>query len=41
VDMTPRLSVLKVTEPPKRSAGIKVKTVEELIENLKNAGALA
>jgi len=41
VDMTPRLTVLKVTEPPKRQAGIKVKTVDELIENLKNAGALA
>jgi electron transfer flavoprotein beta subunit len=40
VDMTPRLTVLKVTEPPRREAGIKVKTVDELIENLKNAGAI-
>ncbi len=27
VDVTPRLKVLKVTEPPKRQAGVKVKTV--------------
>ncbi|MFN7176795.1 MAG: electron transfer flavoprotein subunit beta/FixA family protein [Thermaurantiacus sp.] len=41
VDMSPRLETLKVTEPPKRQAGIKVKTVEELIANLRNAGAIA
>jgi electron transfer flavoprotein beta subunit len=41
VDLTPRLAVLKVTEPPKRSAGIKVKTVDELVEKLKEAGAIA
>ena len=41
VDVTPRLTTLKVSEPPKRSAGIKVKTVDELIEKLKNAGAIA
>jgi len=41
VDLTPRLKTLKVTEPPKRQAGIKVKTVDELIENLKTAGAIA
>ncbi|MFN7398076.1 MAG: electron transfer flavoprotein subunit beta/FixA family protein [Sandaracinobacter sp.] len=41
VDVTPRLSTLKVTEPPKRSAGIKVKTVDELMEKLKTAGAIA
>ncbi|MGQ5702245.1 electron transfer flavoprotein subunit beta/FixA family protein [Sandaracinobacteroides sp. A072] len=41
VDVTPRLSTLKVTEPPKRQAGIKVKTVDELIQNLKTAGAIA
>jgi electron transfer flavoprotein beta subunit len=28
--------VLKVTEPPKRQAGIKVKTVSELLDKLKN-----
>jgi electron transfer flavoprotein beta subunit len=41
VDVTPRLATLKVTEPPKRSAGIKVKTVDELVEKLKTAGAIA
>ena len=41
VDMTPRLTTLKVTEPPKRSAGIKVKTVDELVEKLKETGAIA
>ena len=41
VDVTPRLTTLKVTEPPKRSAGIKVKTVDELVEKLKETGAIA
>ncbi len=36
VDVTPRLKVLKVTEPAKRQAGIKVKTVAELVDKLKN-----
>ena len=36
VDITPRLKTLSVEEPPKRGAGIKVKTVEELVEKLKN-----
>ena len=36
VDIAPRLKVLKVTEPPKRQAGIKVKTAAELIDRLKN-----
>ena len=36
VDVTPRLKTLKVTEPPKRSAGQKVKSVEELVDKLKN-----
>ena len=35
VDVTPRLKVLKVTEPPKRQAGVKVKTVAELLDKLK------
>ena len=35
VDVTPRLTVLKVTEPPKRSAGQKVKTVAELVSKLR------
>jgi electron transfer flavoprotein beta subunit len=36
VDTTPRLKVLKVAEPPKRVAGVKVKTAAELIDKLKN-----
>jgi len=36
VDVTPRLKVLKVTEPPVRKGGGKVKTVEELVDRLKN-----
>ncbi len=36
VDTAPRLKVLKVTEPPKRQAGVKVKTVAELLDKLKN-----
>ncbi len=36
VDMTPRLKTLKVQEPPKRSAGVQVKSVEELVNKLKN-----
>src|SRR5437870_6961535 len=36
VDIKPRLEVMKTTEPPGRKAGVKVKTVGELIERLKN-----
>lgn len=36
VDVAPRLTVVKVTEPPKRKGGVKVKTVQELVEKLKN-----
>lgn len=36
VDIAPRLEVLKVTEPPKREAGIKVESVAELVDKLKN-----
>ena len=36
VDITPRLSVVKVTEPPKREAGEKVASVDELVDKLKN-----
>jgi electron transfer flavoprotein beta subunit len=36
VDPAPRLSVLKVVEPPKRKAGIRVETVAELVDKLKN-----
>ena len=41
VDIAPRLTVLKVTEPPKRQAGVKVETAAELVAKLKNeAGVL-
>lgn len=41
VDVTPRLSVVKVTPPAQREAGIKVESVSELVSKLKTeAGAL-
>jgi electron transfer flavoprotein beta subunit len=36
VDVTPRIATLKVSEPPKRSAGIKVPDVATLVSKLKN-----
>ena len=36
VDITPRLKTLKVAEPPRRQAGIKVGSVQELVEKLRN-----
>ena len=36
VDVTPRIKTLKITEPPKRSAGIKVPDVATLVSKLKN-----
>jgi len=36
VDVSPRIKTLKVTEPPKRSAGIKVPDVATLVDKLKN-----
>ena len=42
VDIAPRLSVLKVTEPPTREAGVKVADVAELVDKLKNeAGVIS
>ena len=40
VDITPRLETLKVVEPSKRSAGIKVGSVDELVEKLKTLGVV-
>ena len=40
VNPTPRLKVLKTEEPPKRLAGVRVKSVAELVAKLKEAGAL-
>jgi len=36
VDATPRLAVVSVTEPPARKAGVKVASVAELVDKLKN-----
>jgi len=36
VDAAPRLKTLKVTEPPSRSAGVKVSDVAALVDKLKN-----
>jgi electron transfer flavoprotein beta subunit len=36
VDVTPRLVTLKVEEPAKRQGGIKVGSVQELVDKLKS-----
>ena len=36
VDVTPRIKTLKVSEPPKRGAGVKVPDVATLVSKLKN-----
>jgi electron transfer flavoprotein beta subunit len=36
VDVAPRLTVLKVTEPPKRHAGVKVESAAALVDKLKH-----
>jgi electron transfer flavoprotein beta subunit len=40
VDVTPRLSIVKTTEPEARAAGIKVGSVDELVAKLKEVGAV-
>jgi electron transfer flavoprotein beta subunit len=40
VDLAPRLKVIKVTEPAKRSGGIKVETAADLVTKLNEAGVL-
>jgi electron transfer flavoprotein beta subunit len=41
VDVTPRLKVLKTSEPPGRKGGVKVASVDELLDKLRNeAGVL-
>jgi electron transfer flavoprotein beta subunit len=39
-DVTPRLKVVNTAEPPKRQAGVKVKSVPELVSKLKEAGVI-
>ena len=41
VDVTPRLTTVKVEEPAKRQAGVKVADVDELIGKLKTLGVVA
>jgi electron transfer flavoprotein beta subunit len=36
VDVAPRVKTLKVVEPAKRKSGVKVKSVSELVEKLRN-----
>ncbi|MDA0782649.1 MAG: electron transfer flavoprotein subunit beta/FixA family protein [Rickettsiales bacterium] len=40
VDITPRIKTIKVEEPAKRTAGVKVESTEELVEKLKAAGVI-
>lgn len=36
IDITPRLKLVKVSEPPARVGGVKVADVEELVAKLRN-----
>jgi electron transfer flavoprotein beta subunit len=40
VDAAPRLKVIRTTEPPTRSAGVKVASAADLVSKLKTAGVL-
>ena len=40
IDITPRLSVLKVAEPPQRAAGVKLGSAGELVAKLREAGVI-
>ncbi len=40
VDVAPRLETVQVEEPPVRQAGIKVTTVQDLVDKLKKQGML-
>ena len=40
VDVSPRLTVVRTTEPAARAAGVKVGSVDELIAKLKDVGAI-
>jgi electron transfer flavoprotein beta subunit len=40
VDIAPRLTTLKVVEPAKRTAGVKVGSVDELIDKLRETGVV-
>ena len=36
LDISPRLEILEVTDPPERKAGVKVADVSNLVDKLKN-----
>jgi len=40
VDTAPRLTVLGIVEPPRRQAGIKVGSVDELIDKMRETGVI-
>lgn len=40
LDLAPRIDILSVTEPPKRTAGVMVSSVDELVEKLRSAKVL-
>ena len=40
IDLSPHLTVVSVEEPTKRSAGIKVENVQQLVGKLKSVGLL-
>eukprot|EP01127_Copromyxa_protea_P002912 TRINITY_DN12831_c0_g1_i1.p1 TRINITY_DN12831_c0_g1~~TRINITY_DN12831_c0_g1_i1.p1 ORF type:complete len:260 (-),score=85.13 TRINITY_DN12831_c0_g1_i1:31-786(-) len=40
VDTTPRFDVVSVQDPPTRAGGVKVESVQELVQKLKNDGVL-
>ena len=41
IDIAPKIKVIKTAEPPTRKAGVKVKTVSELVDKLRTeAGVL-
>jgi electron transfer flavoprotein beta subunit len=40
VDTAPRLTVVNVAEPPKRSGGVKVESAADIVSNLKTNGVI-
>ncbi|MBL0318263.1 MAG: electron transfer flavoprotein subunit beta/FixA family protein [Alphaproteobacteria bacterium] len=40
INLAPRLQTIKVEEPEKRKAGVKVKSVDELVDKLKQEGVI-
>ncbi|MFV0625708.1 electron transfer flavoprotein subunit beta/FixA family protein [Sphingomonas sp. ac-8] len=41
VDLSPRITILKVEEPAKRAAGVKVDSVDALVDKIKSLGVVA